>query len=237
MTELKENETLEDLLIDGLKIIQSKDLYRFSSDAVLLSKFASFKKGDKVIDLCAGSGIVGLHFYALHKDVKSVKEVEIQPELTDLCRRSVEYNGLQSVFTVDNIPLQELPTGENGRYSLVLCNPPYKKAGSGETNPIKSVAIARHELTVTFPEIVSAAKRLLCHGGRFCVCQRIERFTDVFAEMRSAGLEPCKLQFVYTGNSVEPYLFMVEGVKGVRRKFTVLPPINNRLTPTVRQKE
>ena len=46
--ELKENETLEDLLIDGLKIIQSKDLYRFSSDAVLLSKFASFKKGDKV---------------------------------------------------------------------------------------------------------------------------------------------------------------------------------------------
>ena len=40
---LKENETLEDLLIGGLKIIQSKDLYRFSSDAVLLSKFASHK--------------------------------------------------------------------------------------------------------------------------------------------------------------------------------------------------
>ena len=118
--ELKENETLEDLLIDGLKIIQSKDLYRFSSDAVLLSKFASFKKGDKVMDLCAGSGIIGLHFYALHKDVKSVKEVEIQSELADICKRSIEYNGLQSVFTVENIPLQELPCDENGGYSLVL---------------------------------------------------------------------------------------------------------------------
>ena len=89
--ELKENETLEDLLIDGLKIIQSKDLYRFSSDAVLLSKFASFKKGDKVMDLCAGSGIIGLHFYALHKDVKSVKEVEIQSELADICKRIDRY--------------------------------------------------------------------------------------------------------------------------------------------------
>ena len=177
MTELKENETLEDLLIDGLKIIQSKDLYRFSSDAVLLSKFASFKKGDKVIDLCAGSGIVGLHFYALHKDLKSVKEVEIQPELTDLCRRSVEYNGLQSVFTVDNIPLQELPTGENGRYSLVLCNPPYKKAGSGETNPIKSVAIARHELTGnTSTQTTAVTPKSGCKVTTFSLISQIFRY-------------------------------------------------------------
>lgn len=227
MIELKENETLEDLLIDGLKIIQSKDLYRFSSDAVMLSKFASFKKGDKVIDLCAGSGIVGLHFYALHRELASVKEVEIQPELASLCQRSVEYNGLQEVFAVENMPLQELPSDENGKYSLVLCNPPYKKAGSGETNPIKSVAIARHELTVTLHEVVTTAKRLLSHGGRFCICQRIERFTDVFAEMRNAGIEPYKLQFAVAAEGKEPYLFMVEGVKGVSRKFTVLSTILN----------
>ena len=224
---LKENETLEDLLIGGLKIIQSKDLYRFSSDAVLLSKFASHKKGDAVVDLCAGSGIVGLHYYALHKDVKSVKEVEIQQGLADICERSVGYNGLGDIFTVENIPLQELPAADNGKYTLCLCNPPYNKAGSGEVNPSQSVAVARHELTVTLREICETAKRLLMHGGRFCVCQRIERFTDVFFEMRKAGIEPCRLQFVKTENGREPYLFLVEGTKGVSRKFSVLPTVIN----------
>ena len=70
--EFNENETLEDLLIDGLKIIQDKTLYRFSSDSVLLSKFASFKKNDVVADFCSGSGIVGIHFFALHRGVKKV---------------------------------------------------------------------------------------------------------------------------------------------------------------------
>lgn len=223
--ELRENETLEDLLIDGLKIIQRKDLYRFSSDAVLLSKFASHKKGDAVIDLCAGSGIVGLHYYALHRDVKSVTEVEIQSGLADICHRSAEYNGLQDIFIVKNLPLQLLDKDENGRYTLVLCNPPYKKLGSGEVNPNDSAAVARHEISVTFPEIADAAKRLLAYGGRFCVCQRIERFTDVFTEMRRVGIEPRRLQFVRARDGEEPYLFLVEGVKGKKLRFSVLKTV------------
>ena len=66
--ELNENEVLEDMLLNGLKIVQDTRLYRFTSDSVLLSRFAKPKKGDKVADFCAGSGIVAFHFYALHKD-------------------------------------------------------------------------------------------------------------------------------------------------------------------------
>ena len=65
--ELGEYEVLEDLLIDGLKIVQDTRLYRFTSDSVLLSRFAKAKKHDNVADFCAGSGIVAFHFYALNK--------------------------------------------------------------------------------------------------------------------------------------------------------------------------
>ena len=85
---------LDDLLIDGLKIYQDDALYRFTSDAVILSKFASYKKGDVVADFCSGSGIVGLHFYALNNGVKSVDLVEIQSELADLSQKSIEFNNL-----------------------------------------------------------------------------------------------------------------------------------------------
>lgn len=57
---------LDDLLVDGMKIYQDDDLYKFTSDSVLLSRFARAKKNEIAADFCAGSGIVGLHFYALN---------------------------------------------------------------------------------------------------------------------------------------------------------------------------
>ena len=60
-------ERLEDLQINGYKIYQDDKLYHFTSDSVLLSRFTSVKKNDVVADFCSGSGIVGLHLFALNK--------------------------------------------------------------------------------------------------------------------------------------------------------------------------
>lgn len=224
---LNKDETLEDLLIDGLKIIQNKNLYRFSSDAVLLSKFASFKKGDVVADFCAGSGIVGLHFYALNKEVKRVDGYEIQPELADTFQRSIEYNRLEDVINCYNIPIQQIENQKNGEYSLILCNPPYKKKNSGEHNPQGHIAICRHEIAVTLEEIIQISAKKLKYGGRLCLCQRVERLTDMLCLMRQNKIEPHRLQFVISGNEPKPYLFLIEGVKGITRQLTVLETIKN----------
>ena len=48
--ELGEYEVLEDMCMDGLKIVQDTRLYRFTSDSVLLSRFARCKKGEIVAD-------------------------------------------------------------------------------------------------------------------------------------------------------------------------------------------
>ena len=77
--ELLEGENVEGLCIDDLKIIQSDRLYRFTSDAVLLTKFAAAKKGEKLADFCSGSGIVGLHFYALNKNLIKVRKLSSLP--------------------------------------------------------------------------------------------------------------------------------------------------------------
>ena len=64
------SEVIEDMGIDGLKIVQDTELYRFTSDSVLLSRFARAKNGDRVADFCAGSGIVAFHFHALNRHEK-----------------------------------------------------------------------------------------------------------------------------------------------------------------------
>ena len=45
------DETLEDLQINGLYILQKKNTFRFGMDAVLLSNFVSAGKGSKVLIL------------------------------------------------------------------------------------------------------------------------------------------------------------------------------------------
>lgn len=215
-------EVIEDILIDNLKIVQDDTLYRFTSDAVILSKFATFKKGEVVADFCSGSGIVGIHYYALNKGVKSVDLIEVQSELATLSKKSICLNGLQDKFTVLNMPIQELGAEYNQKYSLILCNPPYKKCGSGETNLDKKIAICRHEVLVTQEEIIAVASKKLKYGGRLCMCQRVERLTEMITSLVKHGLEPSRLQFIVTNNSNKPYLFLIEAVKGVKPQLKVL---------------
>ena len=220
-------EITEDLMLNNLKIVQDKRYYKFTSDSILLSKFASCKSGEKVADFCAGSGIVGLHYYGLNiNKVKSVTLFELQDELCALSKKSIQINGLEEKFSVCQGKLQDAPKEYNSTFSLVLCNPPYKKKDSGEKNLQSHIAICRHECEITQNEICKTAKRLLIPGGRFCICQRIERLTDLLCAMRECKIEPCNMVFVRTPKG-EPYLFMCEGVKGKAPQLKIQKEIVN----------
>ena len=230
---LKSEETLEDLILCGYKIIQSDNLYKFSSDAILLSRFVPKVRGEAA-DFCSGSGIVGLHYYAVVKDEdeelsKKIKVdlFEIQKELSSMADRSIKLNGLEGIFTAYNMPLQAIPEEFNGKYSLILCNPPYKKNFSGEKNQSEHLAICRHEIKITLEEIIKISALKLKRGGKLCLCQRTERLTDILCLMRKYGLEPTRLQLVTAGQGKKPYLVLAEGTKGVKPQLKVLPDIHN----------
>ena len=92
MNILKDGEVLEEFFEDK-KIIQNTNLYRFTSDSILLSRFARAKVGDIVADFCSGSGVVGFHFLCLNPKISSLTLFEMQAPLADMSRRSAELNG------------------------------------------------------------------------------------------------------------------------------------------------
>ena len=112
-------------------------------------------------------------------------------------------------------------------FRLVTCNPPYFPAGSGYLCPEDSRRRARHEQkeSCTTGEVCDAAAWLLQYGGRFCLCQRPERLTDVLLAMRQAGLEPKRLRWVQQRPEKAPWLFLVEGKAGAKPGLTVEPPL------------
>ena len=226
-------EVLEDMQIDGLKIVQDTRLYRFTSDSVLLSKFARVKKGDVVADFCAGSGIVAFHFYALHKAEfpnLPCTLFEMQKDLAELSVKTAQWNAFDNFKTV-NCKLQDLtekPMREyHEAFSLVLCNPPYEKQGVGFDNDEYHKAVCRKEITLTLKEIAKAASYALKFGGRLCMLHRADRLSEVCYTLHEENIEVKKIQFVGGRCGTKPYLVMVEGVKGGKVSCDILPTITN----------
>ena len=225
---LGEYEVLEDMLIDGLKIVQDTRLYRFTSDSVLLSRFAKAKNGEKIADFCAGSGIVAFHFYALNKDKKNLQFTlfELQEELSALSKKTAQYNGFDN-FSFEQGRLQDLPKKYNESFSLVLCNPPYERANDGFENSEYKKAICRKEITITLSDIAKVAAQALKFGGRLCMLHRADRVAEVCYTLKKYNIEVKKMQFVGGRDELKPYLVMVEGVKGGKPSVDILPTIKN----------
>ena len=61
--------------------------------------------------------------------------------------------------------------------------------------------------------------------GRFCLCQRPERLTDVLLAMRQNGLEPKRLRWVQQRSEKAPWLFLAEGKAGAKPGLVTEPPL------------
>ena len=205
--------------------------YRFTSDSVLLSRFASIKKQEKVADFCAGSGIVAFHTHALHieKPALSYTLFEMQAPLCALAEKTVALNGFTN-FKVVNCRLQEIPAEYCEKFSLVLCNPPYERVGTGFDNADFEKAVCRKEITLTLPEIARAAAKALQFGGRLCMVHRADRLAEICYELKACGLEVKKLQFVVGRAGAKPYLVLVEAVKGGKPSVEFLPELVNHIS-------
>lgn len=217
----------EELGVSGIKVYQDCELYRFTSDAIMLAKFARVKKGDVVADFCSGSGVVGFYLYGANADlIKSVTLVEMQKPLFDLSVKSVELNGLQDKFSAVNAKLQDLGNEYCGRFSLITCNPPYMKKDSGEHDKNPFVAVCKREVALSLDELLFSIGKALKYGGRTALVHRADRLADVICGLRKNGLEPKRLQLCYAEGK-EPYLFMIEAVKGGKSGMQILSPLKN----------
>lgn len=217
----------EEYLLDGMKILQDSDEYRFTSDSVLLARFLKAKREERVADFCSGSGVVGLHFYGENSGVGHVTLFEMQPRLARMSAKSVALNGLQEYFTVENIRLQEIPAKYTEAFSLILCNPPYERGGFSAAAENK--APCRRELTLTLEELCAAAAKCLRFGGRFALVHRADRAAEVLYTLHAYRLEPKKLQFIAGKEGAKPYAVLIAAVKGGKAGLDVLPAqINGR---------
>lgn len=219
---LLEHEKLEPLG-NGISVIVSYE-HHFFLDTILLADFAHPKKAEIAVDLGSGCGTIPF-LWSRENILKNIVAVEIQQNAVDMIHRSLKHNNLKEKVEVICADLKNLKGKLNfGVFDLVVCNPPYKPIGAGVVSKIDSHKVVRHESSCTVEDVVLAASQLLRFGGRFCLCLRPERLTDVLVAFRNNKIEPKRLRFVQQRKDKPPKLFLIEGKRGGNKGGLVMEP-------------
>ena len=218
-------ERIDDLGINGLRLIQDTDLFCFGTDSVLLTDFVRVKSGAKVVDLCSGNGIIPVLLSAKTKAAK-ITGVEILEPSYNLAVRNAKLNNLTDRVEFINADLKNWQEHFRSGYAdVVTCNPPYMKVGAGFQNPDDLKAAARHEVFADFEDIVCCASKLLKFGGYFFVVHRADRLCDVICLMRKYRLEPKRIAFISPNPERAANLILVEGMLGASPSLKIENPV------------
>ncbi len=216
-------ETLDS--IRDIKIIQAKDGYRFSIDAVLLENFISAKRLQKGVELGAGSGIISILLAARLKGPKIIA-VEVQKPLAERARRNVSLNNLDDrieIIANDMRALKKMFPANT--FDFVFSNPPFRKAKTGRLSKFEERAVARHEIEITLPDLIKTASYLLKHSGRFYLIYHPFRLAELVEMLRKSRLEPKRMRFVHSKAGDEAKIVLIEAVKGSGIWLKIDPPL------------
>lgn len=197
-------------------LAQSPDCFPLGRDSLLLGGFATVRPRWRVCDLGCGSGVLSLLLLG-REPALALSAVDCDAAAAALCRENLRRNSLEGqVLTGDLRSPGLLPAGQ---FDLAVSNPPYFPLGSGGDG-----GGARMEHGCTLDELCAAAGRLLRSGGRFALVHRPERLADLFAALRSHGLEPKRLRLCHHSPAHPPFAALLEALRQGRPGLEVLPP-------------
>ena len=217
-------ERIDELNYEGLKIIQDTDGFCFGIDSVLLTEFArDIKPNSQIVDLGTGTGILGI---LLSKKVNPSKiyGIEIQKDVADMAKRSIELNNLQDVFEIINEDLKNINLSNN-TYDAVVTNPPYKREGTGINSKKIKQQISRYESTASLDDWIKISSKLLKDNGALYIVYRTDRLSELIEIMKKYKLEIKRMRYVYSNIQKQSNLVLIKAVKGAGIFLKVEKPL------------
>ena len=223
---LKDDEVIDDLEFENLKIIQNQNWFKYGIDSVILSDFAKgIKKNTKVLDIGTGTGIISI-LLSKKTEAKEIIGIEIQDEVADMAKRSVSLNGLDDKIKIINDSILNIENYYSKEYfDCIVTNPPYQKNNSGIKNENEKKLISRHEIKCSLEDLIISSYKILKYNGIFYMVHRPERLVDILYLMRKYKIEPKEIRFVQTRFDEKPILALIKGIKCSGKFLKVLNPL------------
>lgn len=211
--------TTETLLGGGLRLLQPRAGYRVNVDSLLLLGFAGKRRVERVVDLGAGVGAIGL--LAVWRGIaEHALLVEGDARLAELARRNLQRTGLAG--DVRELDLSRDKLRETG-VALVLCNPPYYPPRSHR--PPQSPAKASARSGELAPFLKAAAGALSRKTGRALFSYPASLLPELLTASGQVGLVAKRLRLVHPRVTEPARLALVELRAARPGGLTIEPPL------------
>jgi tRNA1(Val) A37 N6-methylase TrmN6 len=204
----------EDAVLGGrVRLLQPRHGYRVSVDAILLAAAITPAPGERVLDLGAGAGAVGLCLAARVPGC-IVVGVELQPAFADLAERNATRNALNGrVRTIIHDLARDLPA-DLGPFDHVVSNPPYLAAAVADPSPDPSKALATVESSAGLARWLAVATGALKPEGSLTLIHRLDRLEEIaghlvrldWADIAVKRLPPAARVLVHARRAAQPRL-------------------------------
>ena len=200
--------------------------YRYTIDPIILSAQISPPPHSHILDIGCGCGIMPLILGFRHQQIR-ITGIEIQKELAEAAQQNIRENGMEERIHILNADINTLSQESlKGPVDLIISNPPYKKANTGRLNPDPGKALARHEISLTIDQLFSAAARILCPNGRFCLIFPWEREEDLKQAAAKSGFSMEWISYVHASPKKNPMRIIVSARNNPKEYCRVRPPIH-----------
>lgn len=216
-------EVLDDLQCDGLRVIQNRSHYCFTSDSVLLANWLKLGTKDNVVEFCSGCGVISILANAKNKP-KSIVSFEIDPYLCDMAQRSAKLNNLQNVCFINSDLYKAKEVVGREKIDVLICNPPYFILKKDEKiNP--KYLNAKYETSTSLEQIFNSANEILKFSGKFYLEHTPSRLQEILFVAQRYNFVCKNIVFVYPKNKSEARLVMFKFVKHGNKGLIVEKPI------------
>ena len=155
----------DELWPGGFRFRFDDNVFKPSTDPILLGDFAEVRRGERVCDLGAGIGLLGLLLLARQQELH-ITNIDIDSAACALAEENAAANGLEDRVAVLRADLRDrtaLPKA--GSFDLCVANPPYFPPHTGRVAEGSRVT-ARTEPACAIDQMCATAQYQLRHGRR-----------------------------------------------------------------------
>jgi tRNA1(Val) A37 N6-methylase TrmN6 len=203
----------------SLVLYQPQEGYCYNSDSIFLYEFiSSFNPKGRMLDVGAGSGVLGL-LVARDSPKVRLEAVEKQPAFVTYATKNAEVNEIP--YTMHEADFLEFEDEEGFEY--IISNPPFYHEGADRSDNDMRHA-ARYNLHLPIGVFCKKAARLLRPQGHFIFCYDPQQLGLLSAALAEAKLRVLDVQFVHSKIDRPASLVMIHARKNSRSLAKIWPP-------------
>lgn len=147
-------------------VFQDHCAMKVGTDGVLLGAWAQVARCNYVLDIGTGTGLVAM-MLAQRNLLSMIDAIDIDEGCVKQAQQNVAHSPFAKHIDVLQSSFQDFAQQNNKKYDLIVSNPPYFQNALKSPNSLRNYA--RHNVTLSFFEIIIEGASLLTDGGHIAL--------------------------------------------------------------------